>query len=254
MKKRLFFSAIIFLFSFSGLFGQTRPNIPITGVPSQPFTSLREVMLGKARGWDAGISVGSSHSLADIGGTRDASRILFLDVQWKATGVHLGAFARYRFSEEFALNWGLNYGRIGGADSLSPVTSSRYGRGRFFTNDLYEISVKTEVYLPKRYLNTPVDFYAFVGLGALYHNPVLADSLGTIDVSDLYLPVQAVIPMGVGFHYTTETNFKIGFNVGWRKTFTDFLDGEAPRAGPAKDSYFFNAINLGYYFSPRMGK
>lgn len=254
MKRILLIAAIIFLSSYTNLSGQTRPNIPITGVPSQPFTSLREVMMSKSRGWDAGLSIGSSHSLADIGGTRNASRILFLDAQWQASGVHLGAFARYRFSELFAINLGFNYGRIGGADSLSPVTSSRYARGYYFESDLYELGLKTELYLPRRVLNIPIDFYAFAGLAALYHNPELAGPQGPIDVSDNYIPVQPVIPIGFGFHYTNEGNFKIGFNVGWRKTFTDYLDGEAPPPGPAKDSYFFNAINLGYYFSPRMGK
>ena len=254
MKKILFFAAIIFLFTNSSLFGQTRPNIPITGVPGQPFTSLREVMLSKKRGWDAGIMIGSAHSLADIGGNRNASRILFLDLQWQATGVHLGAFARYRFSELFALNGGISYGRIGGADSLSPVTSSRYERGYYFENDLYEISLKNELYLPQRFLNIPFDFYALAGFAALYQDPCLAGPDGPSDISDNNVPVQFVIPIGVGFHYTSENNFKIGFNVGWRKTFTDHLDGTAPTPGPAKDSYFYNAINLGYYFSPKLGK
>ena len=254
MKKNFFFVAIIFLGFYSPLWGQTRPNIPVTGVPEQPFTSLREVMLSKSRGWDVGFIIGSAHSLADIGGTRDASRILFFDAQWSASGVHLGGFARYRFSEVFALNGGFSYGRIGGADSLSPATSSRYERGYFFENDLYELSMKTEVYLPKRILNIPVDIYAFAGISALYHRPELTGPEGPIDVLDQYIPVQAVLPLGLGFHYTTEGNFKIGYNVGWRKTFTDHLDGTAPPPGPAMDSYFFNAINLGYFFTPRLGR
>lgn len=255
MKKILFAFIIIFLYSFQFSFGQTRPNIPITGVPSQPFTSLREVMLSKTRGWDVGISIGTAHSLADIGGTRDASRILFLDAQWKATGLHYGAFARYRFSDIFALNAGFNYGHIGGADSLSPETSSRYNRARYFDNDIYEIALKTEFYLPKRVLNIPIDLYVYTGIIAFYHNPSLSHNVfGPIEIEDDFNLLQPAIPFGFGFHYTTESNFKIGFNVGWRKTFTDHLDGEAPRAGPAKDWYFFNAINLGYYFSPRMGR
>lgn len=252
MKK--IFIALVFVFGFTLLYGQTRPNIPITGVPNQPFTSLREVMLSKNRGWDVGVAVGTAHSLADIGGTRDASRILFLDAQWKATGLHLGAFVRYRFSDLFALNGGFNFGHIGGADSLSPVTSSRYNRGYHFQNDLYEMALKAEFYLPKRYLDIPIDIYAYTGFIVLYHDPQLSVPNPDNHTMDDFSLVQPVIPFGLGFHYTTQSNFKIGFNVGWRKTFTDYLDGEAPRAGPAKDSYFFNAINIGYYFSPRMGR
>lgn len=252
MKSILMTIAIILLSGLASVFGQTRPNIPVTGVPNQPFTSLREVMLSKTRGWDVGISIGSAHSLADIGGTRDASRILFLDAQWKATGLHYGAFARYRFSDLFALNVGVNYGQIGGADSLSPETSSRYDRAYYFENDIYELALKTEFYLPKRYLNIPIDVYAYTGIIAFYHDPRLSGREGPIEITDDFSLLQPAIPFGVGFHYTTQGNFKIGFNVAWRKTFTDYLDGEAPATGPNNDAYFFNAINLGYYFSPRI--
>ena len=252
MKKIIFTIALFFFISIHLLFGQTRPNIPITGVPEQPFVSLREVMLSKTRGWDIGLSIGTAHSLADIGGTRDAARILFFDAQLKATGLHYGAFARYRFSNLFALNVGINYGRIGGADSLSPVTSSRYNRAYFFENDLYELALKTEFYLPKKYLDIPIDIYAYTGIIGFYHDPRLTVPNPETHEPSTFSNFQPAIPFGFGFHYTTQGNFKIGFNVGWRKSFTDYLDGEAPRAGPDNDAYFFNAINLGYYFAPRM--
>jgi hypothetical protein len=252
MKRKALFATLLFFLNFGFLFGQTRPNVPITGVPSQPFASLREVMLSKTRGWDLGVAFGTAHSLADIGGTRDASRILFLDAQWPATGIHYGVFARYRFSDVFALNAGLNYGHIGGADSLSPVTSSRFGRGYYFENNLYELALKTELYFPSRYLNIPLQLYAYTGFIILYHDPKL-----TVTDPDNFEPasfslVQPVIPFGLGLHYTSKGNFRIGYNIGWRKTFTDYLDALAPAPGPQNDAYFFNAINLGYYWGARM--
>lgn len=253
MKKLITFSLILFFFS-QALVCQTRPNIPITGVPTQPFTSLREVMLSKQRGWDVGIAFGTSHSLTDLGGTRDVSRILFFDAQPKATGLHYGAFARYRFSDLMALNFGVNYGQIGGADSLSPVTSSRYSRGYYFENEIYEAAIKTEFYLPKRYLDIAIDLYAYTGIIGYYHDPKLTVPNPANHVPATFNNFQVSIPFGFGFHYTTKANFKIGWNVGWRKTFTDYLDGESPIPGPNNDSYFFNALNIGYFFAPRMSR
>ncbi len=252
--NRVFIFSVLFYFFIQALSGQTRPNIPITGAPNRPIASLREIVLRKQLGLDVGFALGSAHSLSDIGGTRDASRILFFDAQPMATGIHFGAFARYRFSELFALNMGANYGQIGGADSLSPITSSRYVRDYYFQNNIYEVALKTEFYLPKHYLDITIDLYAYAGIIGFYHDSKLTVPNPAIHQPANFSNFQVAIPFGAGFYYSTKGNFRIGFNVGWRKTFTDYLDGESPTPGPNNDSYFFNAINLGYYFAPKLSR
>lgn len=250
--KRIFMLPLFFYLFSQVLLGQTRPNVPITGEPTRPSATWHELALSKQRGWDVGFALGLAHSLTDIGGTRDASRILFFDAQTKATGLHFGVFGRYRFSNLFALNSGINYGKIGGADSLSPVTSPRYSRAYHFQNNIYEVAIKTEFYLPKNYFDIAIDLYAYTGIIGLYHAPRLIVPNPALQQPETFSNYQLAIPFGVGFHYTTKGNFKIGFNVGWRKTFTDYLDAESPVPGPKNDSYFFNAINIGYYFARKL--
>jgi hypothetical protein len=248
MKKLLILSLLVFFCLSPEVLSQSRPAAPPMDGGAKPFTSLRERMLSHQTGWDIGLSFGTAHSLADIGGTRDQSRILFFDTQWKATGLHVGVFGRYRFNELFALTTEFNYGKIGGADSLSPETSSRYNRAYYFENHLYEMAFKGEVYLPKYYLDVPFDLYAYVGFGLFYHDPDLAVTNPETFQAGSFSHVQPAIPMGIGLHYTLPNNFRIGYNIGWRKTFTDHLDGLSTRSSRGNDSYFFNAFNIGYYF------
>lgn len=248
MRKVFVIIAIVIFCLPFGVFAQSRPGTPPMDGGARPFTSLRERMLTHHTGWDIGLSFGTAHSLADIGGTRDQSRILFFDTQWKATGLHFGAFGRYRFNELLALTTEFNYGKIGGADSLSPQTSSRYNRAYHFENRLYEMAFKGEVYLPKYLLDVPFDLYAYAGFGLFYHDPDLSVTNPDTFQPASFSHVQPSIPMGLGVHYTFPNNFRIGYNIGWRKTFTDHLDGLSTRSSRGNDSFYFNSFNLGYYF------
>lgn len=248
MRRFSTFICLLFLISPIASIAQSQSSTPPMDGRSRAFTSLRDRSINLNLGWDIGLNVGSSHSLADIGGTRDHSRILFFDTQWKASGLNLGVFGRYRFNELLALNTEFNYARISGADTLSPVTSSRYNRRASFDNNIYELAFKGEVYVPKYYLNIPVEIYAYIGLGMFYHDPQITVPNPETFQSGSFSKVQPVVPMGLGLHYTFPNNFRIGYNIGWRKTFTDHMDMVSTKSSQGNDSYFFNAFNVGYYF------
>lgn len=55
------------------------------------------------------------------------------------------------------------------------------------------------------------------------------------------------VPFGLGFHFLPHPRVNIGFEVSWRKTFTDELDGYAP-VGSANDWYFAGTLQVGYRF------
>jgi hypothetical protein len=73
-------------------------------------------------------------------------------------------------------------------------------------------------------------FYAMAGIAAFLHKPEakLNDewydltAIGT--ESQRYSKVQIAVPFGGGIKHAVTPNFIIGFEVGWRKTFTDYLD------------------------------
>lgn len=242
MKK--FFLLIALFIAGGQLPAQNYPDRAHNPRPVREKTQPGKVL---ATGLDIGLNIGTAHSLADIGGTRNSARILFLDAQWQATGMNLGLYARYRFSPIFAFAAEISHATIKGADKYSPSTSSRYNRGYSFENNIYEFAVKGEFYLPARYNHLPVDFFAFAGLGLISHNPVLTGAVAY--QPDPFNKLQPVIPLGIGVHHTFAGNLRLGYRLGWRKTFTDHLDALSTQNSNGNDSYFFNSLSVGYFFS-----
>ncbi len=251
MKKIWILSLLILFFALPESIGQPRYSDPPTSGIRQAFPSLRDQLVYGNIGWDVGFAMGTSHALTDIGGTADHSRFSLLDTQLDATGLNFGVFGRYRFAEMYAFKMEFNYGELSGADSLTPETSGRHNRGFCFDNQIYELAFKGEVYLPKYMLNVPFDIYGYVGLALFYHDP----DLRVPDPDDFEKPsfshFQPSIPMGFGVHYTFENDFRIGYNIGWRKTFTDHLEGVSTQHSRGNDSFYFNAINISYFLRPR---
>jgi|GEM_PF-1488343 hypothetical protein len=232
------------------LFGQAVIRGENERARSNSAENLRKILNIDYNAWDFGLTLGTAHSLADIGGTGINSRFSFFDTQPRAIGFQAGGYVRHHFSELISFKAGINYARVGAADSLSPANSGRFPRGFHYRNNLLEISLESEIYLPKEYLNIPPDLYFFTGFLLLFHNPQLRNAAGAIIPSEVRTP-QPVIPFGIGVHYTTPQNFRFGFRVGLRKTFFDTLDGHAAPQGTRNDAYFFNSFSVGYFFVPR---
>jgi len=196
--------------------------------------------------WDLGVSFGTSHALTDIGGTGISAQFSFFDAQPTATSFQGGGFIRNRLSDLFALETTLIFARIGAADSLSPPNSGRFPRGYHFQNNLLEMSLQANLYLPKSILNIPPEIYAFSGIGFLLHAPQLKNRNDDIlPVGDVSSP-QHVVPIGLGIHYTNNFNLIFGFRTGFRLTFSDTIDGYDAFHGKNDDSYLFNSFSIGY--------
>ncbi|MCH8048068.1 MAG: hypothetical protein IID44_30610, partial [Planctomycetes bacterium] len=150
----------------------------------------------------------------------------------------------------------LAVGRIMGEDRKGSKPSGndkfRWNRNLSFRNDLLEFKLDAIFDLfenrgtfKKRPDYTP---YAFIGFAMFLHNPkakingkwvalkplstegqglgraVLADgSLGR-EPPKPYSLIQPAIPFGVGFRYKLDRQLDIAFEIGWRATFTDYLD------------------------------
>jgi|GEM_PF-2800118 len=133
--------------------------------------------------------------------------------------------------------------------SLSHPNPGHFTRGYHFRNTVFEVALQAEAYLPKELLNIRSDIYVFAGFLVLFHEPHLKDAAGRIQPSQLASP-QPVIRLGLGIHYTTLQNLRLGFQAGVRNTFFDYLDGFSPVEGPRKDIYFFNSFTIGYRITP----
>ena len=188
----------------------------------------------------------------------------FTSLRFGATRVGAGVSLTRRFFPRVSGRFGLSYGRISGDDALSGQVSAdasfRTNRNFSFRNDIIEASgvvIFDLIENRNNYLKRP-DFvpYVFAGLAGFYNNPQGLYSDGTyVDLQPLktenqataYSKTQLSIPFGGGVRYRINRNFDASLEIGWRKTFTDYIDDVGGRyAGAANLSgvqkYFGNDI------------
>lgn len=185
---------------------------------------------------DLGFHAGASNYLGDIGGKEGSRKNFVSDMKMDQTRYTVGGFARYKFFHRFSGKVGLNLIRISCADNLS-TNPGRAARNLSFRNDIVELALTAEyVFYEIPDLGKTMRFrndfkmFAFVGIGGIYSNPkteykgewVALQPLKTEGVS--YSKFNASVPLGVGFYVTMDKKHRIGWEINWRTTFTDYLD------------------------------
>ncbi|MCB0409602.1 MAG: hypothetical protein KDD29_05245 [Flavobacteriales bacterium] len=195
---------------------------------------------------DYGISAGASNYLGEMGGGAGTRRSGIADMKLDYTKWALGGFYRYRMSNRFAVKGFLNYIRISGDDSKT-LNPARRARNLNFKNDMFELGANFEMYVYRvndvgrtgRY-STDFNLYLFGGVAAFYSNPKgQKDSGEWVSLRPLqtegvaYSTINFSIPAGLGFYYTINRKYRLGMEVGWRTTFTDYIDD-------ASDKYISN--------------
>lgn len=212
-KKHIFFPCIVLLFLFP-------------------------VIANAQYYWDIGVNIGPSNYLGEIGGREKTRRDFIWDMKLQHTRWDFGGFVRYKFHPDIAGKVDLNWIRLYGADKYS-LYPYRRARNLTFKNNIVEITAMGEYYFytvndignTGRYRN---DFRAYVtaGIGGIYHNPkgplngqwYALRPLKTEGQAKPYAKFGLVIPFGMGFFYTIDRRYKLGLELVWRKTFTDYLD------------------------------
>ncbi len=186
--------------------------------------------------WDYGVAIGSTNYLGDIGG-KDKERQNFIsDVQLAKTRYNVGGFVRYKWRPKVSLKMALDYVRIEGDDKLSTNPGRKY-RNFNFRNNIFDLGFTGELFFFEnndlghtyKYRNG-FRAYVFGGVGAFLSNP---KTLYQGDVVALrpyategvkYKALNFNIPMGIGFYFTIDKTHRIGFELNYRKTFTDYID------------------------------
>ena len=171
----------------------------------------------------------------------------FTSFRLGATRPNLGVSYMHRFSPRLSGRGSLSYGRITGDDALAASktdndASYRYYRNLSFRNDIVEMSGVAVIdlfenrgtYLKRREFAP----YVFGGIAAFHHSPkalldgeyIALQPLGTegqqggYQGRTPYKRFQFSLPFGAGIRYKLDRQYDIGFEIGWRKTFTDYLD------------------------------
>jgi hypothetical protein len=188
--------------------------------------------------WDFGVHAGAANYLGEIGGKDEPRRDFVWDMKMQQTRLSVGGFARRRINRLLSVNAGLLYLRIQGADELTDY-GPRAGRNLNFRNDMFELYLRPEFTIFQdndlggrgRY-KTDFRLFGYAGIAALYHNPKgqLNREGEFYDLRPLrtelvdYSNFTVAIPAGIGFHFTKKRRHRFGWDIGWRTTFTDYID------------------------------
>lgn len=195
------------------------------------------------------IGVGASFFLGDLGGQDGPGKPLLYDLDPTQSRYSITAGARYYVREFHAIRGTATYARVRGTDEVTSYPNRRY-RNLNFKSPIIEVSGSYEFHIlkPKTihfmgartthlFDGNRFGLYGSIGAGAFIFNPKgkLGDKwyalkpLGTEGQGlpggpNPYKRIALAFPMGGGVTYLLNYNYKIGIDIGYRWTTTDYVD------------------------------
>ena len=192
-----------------------------------------------------GFNVGTAHGFTDLQGSKGLPFGESLQWQIENPGFAIGVYTKLRMVDWFGLSLGLNYARISGQGNRTIGSFEGYT----FENNLVEFNARLAFYAPLASKNE-FDIYGFAGL-ALFNN-----SLSIQDPDGLpYEPqgdfrnLQPALPFGIGLSWLAGRRLVIGYELGYRYSAFNFLDGIAP-VDTRYDAYLINNFKIGIILNP----
>jgi hypothetical protein len=203
--------------------------------------------------WEAGINVGPSFFLGDLGGNAGKGTRFIKDVNLQFTNIMKGVFVAAYPADWFGFRAALQTGSLE-ADDAAVTTKGvdelwRKERNLDFRSNISEVYVAAEIFplmmFPGIAESAPrMRPYGVIGIGMFHFNPQgsLTDANGNKTWYDLhplrtegqgmteypnskpYSLTQYNIPMGAGIKYYLSDRFNISTEVLYRKSFTDYID------------------------------
>ncbi len=191
--------------------------------------------------WDVGVQVGAGNYIGDIGGGAGPARHYIADMKMGETRTGDGLFVRYKMFPSLSIQGGFAYTHVQGSDKDSPYENRR-DRNLDFQDNIQEINLLAQYYFFEindlghtyRYRN---DFRAYAGIGVagFHFNPLsLTEPPGYGNTPVALEPLQTeghgyslygfAIPAQIGFYFTIEKRYRIGWDITYRTTFTDEID------------------------------
>lgn len=199
---------------------------------------------------EARLGVGMSNFLGDLGGANRVGTHFFRDYEIVMTRPAAYIGMRYYIPDSrFGATFNLLYARVSGRDNLTK-DPYRQNRNLNFRSPIVELSIQMEYYFRKRQQGARynlrevvgakqvnMDWYIFAGFGGFWFNPkgqyngtwYALQPLGTegqnlVPTRRPYRRWSTCIPYGVGGKYGIDQNISVGFEIGFRYTFTDYID------------------------------
>jgi len=196
-------------------------------------------------------ALGATQFLGDLGGRNQVGTQKSLaDIDFKSTRIGGGLGYRFRFHPRFATSTQLYFCLVDGKDSNTDEIIRR-SRNLSFRSPILELSQRLEFILlanekvGARYkirglkgMRPKADvLYLFSGLSGFYYNPqtqingkwtnlrgLKTEGQGLPGGAEEYGPISFGIPFGVGFKLGIGNFWRIGMEISYNKTFTDYID------------------------------
>ena len=221
---------------------------------------------GQAQQWklkriEGILGIGTTNVYSDLGGAPNATNLLFIkDITFRTTRPSVYAGLRYRINPYSTIKTSFIYGYSRTEDYSG---SRNENRGFTSVTQLFEFSGNYEYYFSpeQRRLRSAAMFnrrgmindyssfgaYVFAGIGGTLFWPHL--ELSETREGDKYkdnMGITACIPLGIGFKYIISDKWIFGYEIGYRQTFSDFLDGFQSPFSRRWDVYWISSFNFSY--------
>lgn len=196
--------------------------------------------------YQAGIFIGASNYQGDLADDQ---------LEFSATGFAAGVSFKHSVNPRVRLRATAYRGIISGSDRNSATLSDR---AYYFSSRVTEFAAAVE-YHPLgqgRYNNANIFTprlapFAFVGMGYAH-----ADTDLNVPADSRHLFPEAndtdhffVLPLGAGLRIDVIQRISFELELGWRATFSDYLDDVSVNGGPDQnDWYWFGGLTTSYYF------
>jgi len=226
--------------------------------------------------YEIGLSIGPTYYQGDLS---------YGPVTLQMAKLHAGIYGRYYLGNFLAARLGFNYARIAGDDKVAGSKYDEYmnmndpyntkqsdyrdrmKRNLNFYSNIREVNLIFEYHIWNPYnhrrgkLIVP---YVFGGIAYFHFNPKTVDRYGNVvelrkfqtEIRKTYSLNQWAIPCGIGVKINPGAALNVSFEIGYRKTFTDWLDDVHHNfAGPpaANDIYLQQLSDRSGEVDPRWG-
>ncbi|MCU0433520.1 MAG: outer membrane beta-barrel protein [Bacteroidia bacterium] len=191
--------------------------------------------------WEFGGGIGAANLLGEMGGDELTRRDFVADMKLNQTRQSASGFARYKLTPIFSIKSGINYVAVRGADSLSS-NIGRNTRNLSVRNHMFEAYSEFQWFFFEindlgRTYRYKDNFRAYIGagIGAMYHNPQAYYQGEWVNLRPLttegvrYTAVTMTLPVSGGFYFTINKKYRLGWNLCWRTTMSDYLDDISDR-------------------------
>ncbi len=206
--------------------------------------------------YEASVGIGTTHAFMDIGSEFFGLKSFRLP----GTRPNFAFDASFMIIQDLSVQLDLSYIPLSGKDPIDR------GRGYSFISHSFEPVVRLEyniigdgrtfgfsgVYNRKGMVNNYNKFslYVFAGAGGILTKSKITDSDGEEVLSNPYYDNNThfnfVLPAGLGMKYTINSDLALGFEIGYRYTFTDELDGYLHPSSQYNDYYILTNVKAIY--------